>query len=144
MHVHRYLIGFAETLVEQGATLVSDEFDLRIIAFGTLIILFALCMVGVDWVIKVQLGLLAVLVVSISSFIIGCFLEPSEDSDPAFMGMFGDTVRNTNVSAVGFTNDDVPALVEGTLPQHRVTKLSPRPAGEEELTALFLDAMTAW
>lgn len=48
------------------------------------------------------------------------------------------------LSAVGYTNDDIPALVEGTLPQHRVTKLSPRPAGEEELTALFEDAMVAW
>jgi len=48
------------------------------------------------------------------------------------------------LSAVGYTSDDIPALVEGTLPQHRVTKLSPRPAGEEELTALFEDAMVAW
>jgi len=48
------------------------------------------------------------------------------------------------LSAVGYTNDDIPALVEGTLPQHRVTKLSPRPVGEEELTALFEDAMVAW
>ena len=39
---------------------------------------------------------------------------------------------------------DIPALVEGTLPQHRVTKLSPRPAGPEELAALFEDAMVAW
>ncbi len=46
--------------------------------------------------------------------------------------------------AVGFTNDDIPALVEGTLPQHRVTKLSPRPAGKEELAAMFEDAMVAW
>jgi len=30
--------------------------------------------------------------------------------------------------AVGYTADDVDALVEGVLPQHRVTKLSPRPA----------------
>ena len=48
------------------------------------------------------------------------------------------------LSAVGFTEDDIPALVEGTLPQHRVTKLSPRPADEEDLHALFRDAMTAW
>ena len=32
-------------------------------------------------------------------------------------------------------SSDIPALVEGTLPQHRVTKLSPRPAGPEELSA---------
>lgn len=48
------------------------------------------------------------------------------------------------LSAVGYTNDDIPALVEGTLPQHRVTKLSPRPAEAEDLTALFEDAMVIW
>ncbi len=48
------------------------------------------------------------------------------------------------LSAVGYTTDDIPALVEGTLPQHRVTKLSPRPAGEEELTSLFEDSMAIW
>ena len=46
--------------------------------------------------------------------------------------------------AVGYTTADIPALVEGTLPQHRVTKLSPRPAGPDELAALFEDAMVAW
>ena len=45
---------------------------------------------------------------------------------------------------VGFTEADIPKLVEGTLPQHRVTKLSPRPAGPEELAALFKDAMQYW
>jgi hydroxyacid-oxoacid transhydrogenase len=46
--------------------------------------------------------------------------------------------------ALGYTSSDVPALVEGTLPQHRVTKLAPRPAGPDELAALFEQAMTAW
>jgi len=45
---------------------------------------------------------------------------------------------------IGFGTDDIPALVDGTLPQHRVTKLSPRPAGPEELGRLFEQAMTAW
>jgi len=48
------------------------------------------------------------------------------------------------LSAVGFTPDDVDALVAGTLPQHRVTKLSPRPATEVDLRQLFLDSMTCW
>lgn len=48
------------------------------------------------------------------------------------------------LGALGYTSDDIRALVEGTLPQHRVTKLSPRPAGEEELAALFEDSMTIW
>ena len=48
------------------------------------------------------------------------------------------------LSAVGYTPDDIPALVKGTLPQHRVTKLSPRPADEQDLARLFEDAMTCW
>ena len=48
------------------------------------------------------------------------------------------------LKAVGYTTDDIPSLVEGTLPQHRVTKLSPRPAGPEDLAKLFEDAMVAW
>jgi len=48
------------------------------------------------------------------------------------------------LSAVGYTRDDIPALVEGTLPQHRVTKLSPVPAGREQLTKLFENSMTIW
>jgi hydroxyacid-oxoacid transhydrogenase len=48
------------------------------------------------------------------------------------------------LQAVGYTSADIPRLVEGTLPQHRVTKLSPRPAGPDELAALFEDAMVAW
>jgi hydroxyacid-oxoacid transhydrogenase len=46
--------------------------------------------------------------------------------------------------ALGYTSSDIPALVEGTLPQHRVTKLSPRPAGPEELSRLFEGALVAY
>ena len=48
------------------------------------------------------------------------------------------------LSAIGYGSEDVPDLVNGTIPQHRVTKLSPRPAGEEELAALFEGAMKYW
>ncbi|MBL8825563.1 MAG: iron-containing alcohol dehydrogenase [Planctomycetaceae bacterium] len=46
--------------------------------------------------------------------------------------------------AVGFNESDIPALVEGTKPQHRVTKLSPRPAGDDDLTKLFRDSLQIW
>jgi hydroxyacid-oxoacid transhydrogenase len=46
--------------------------------------------------------------------------------------------------ALGYSSSDIPALVEGTLPQHRVTKLSPRAATADDLGALFEDAMIAW
>jgi len=42
---------------------------------------------------------------------------------------------------IGYTAAHIPRLVEGTLPQHRVTKLSPRPAGSEELASLFQAAL---
>lgn len=48
------------------------------------------------------------------------------------------------LEAVGFGPADVDALVAGAVPQHRVTKLSPRPASEDDLRALFLDAMRYW
>jgi hydroxyacid-oxoacid transhydrogenase len=46
--------------------------------------------------------------------------------------------------AIGYSLADIPALVEGTLPQHRVTHLSPRPATAEDLARLFEEAMVAW
>ena len=48
------------------------------------------------------------------------------------------------LSALGYSNQHIPALVEGTLPQHRVTKLSPRAADAEELAGIFADALSYW
>jgi len=48
------------------------------------------------------------------------------------------------LSAVGYGPDDVPALVAGTTPQHRVTKLCPRPFDEAQLAQLFMDSMQLW
>ncbi len=50
----------------------------------------------------------------------------------------------SGLAAVGFTAEHVPALVAGTVPQHRVTKLSPRAASEADLHALFTDALRYW
>ena len=48
------------------------------------------------------------------------------------------------LKALGYTSADIPALVEGTLPQHRVTKLSPRPATTEDLARLFEASMQVY
>ena len=45
---------------------------------------------------------------------------------------------------LGYESEDIPALVEGTLPQHRVTKLSPRPAGRQDLSQILEESMTIW
>ena len=48
------------------------------------------------------------------------------------------------LTAVGYGEDDIPALVAGTLPQHRVTKLSPVSADEAALTTRFRESLTIW
>jgi hydroxyacid-oxoacid transhydrogenase len=59
-----------------------------------------------------------------------------------------DLMRRTGMpnglAAVGYTPADVDQLVAGTLPQHRVTRLSPRPFTEDDLRQVFLDAMRYW
>lgn len=46
--------------------------------------------------------------------------------------------------AVGYSEKDVNKLVEGTLPQHRVTKLCPVEFSRGDLKNMFLDAMDLW
>jgi hydroxyacid-oxoacid transhydrogenase len=48
------------------------------------------------------------------------------------------------LKALGYGPDDVDKMVAATLPQHRVTKISPRPASAEDLKQLFLDSMQIW
>jgi len=48
------------------------------------------------------------------------------------------------LKAVDYTQQDIEYLVEGTLPQHRVTKLSPRPATAIDLAQLFMDSLVLW
>jgi hydroxyacid-oxoacid transhydrogenase len=46
------------------------------------------------------------------------------------------------IRSLGYDEGDIESLARGTLPQHRVTKLSPRqPIGIEELEHLFTDAL---
>lgn len=71
-----------------------------------------------------------------------------EDAGQILAGRIIEFMRKLDVpnglKALGYTSADIPKLVEGTLPQHRVTKLSPRPASAEDLAALFEEAMVAW
>jgi hydroxyacid-oxoacid transhydrogenase len=60
------------------------------------------------------------------------------------IGLMRDLQVPNGLRELGYSSTDIPRLVEGTLPQHRVTKLSPRPAGPDELARLFEDAMVIW
>lgn len=62
----------------------------------------------------------------------------------AIVGVMQKTGMPNGLRALGFGPGDVDELVKGTLPQHRVTKLAPKPATPEDLKQLFLDSMTCW
>jgi solute carrier family 12 (sodium/potassium/chloride transporter), member 2 len=72
-----YVIGFCETLVTQMFDIWSptgDKLnDTRLFGIALCIILLILALVGVGWVIKMQIGLLVLLCLSILSFIVGSF-----------------------------------------------------------------------
>ena len=72
----------------------------------------------------------------------------AEEAGDLLAGCIVDFMRRLDIPnglrALGYDAGDIPALVEGTLPQHRVTKLSPRPAGEKELGQLFEEALEYW
>lgn len=62
----------------------------------------------------------------------------------AFIRIMQATGMPNGLSAIGYTEADVEALADGTLPQHRVTKLSPRPASRDDLIHMFRDALRCW
>ncbi|KAJ1654195.1 hypothetical protein IWQ61_005829 [Dispira simplex] len=57
---------------------------------------------------------------------------------------FQDLKVPNGISAVGFGYEDIPGLIKGTLPQHRVLKLAPLTTESEDLHKLFEDALTIY
>jgi hydroxyacid-oxoacid transhydrogenase len=75
----------------------------------------------------------------------GCSLDQAgEVLADCFVQLIRQLELPNGLGAIGFTREDAPALAQGTLPQHRVTKLAPRPASEEDLRRLFEGSMRLW
>jgi hydroxyacid-oxoacid transhydrogenase len=72
----------------------------------------------------------------------------ADDAGEVLAGALIKLMRQTGMPnglrAVGFDERHVDDLVQGTLPQHRVTKLAPRPASPDDLRELFRGAMSYW
>ena len=79
---------------------------------------------------------------------VDCSGAKAEDAGPILADRIVSLMRQlgapNGLSALGYGSQHIPALVEGTLPQHRVTKLSPRAADAEDLAAIFEDALSYW
>jgi alcohol dehydrogenase class IV len=71
-----------------------------------------------------------------------------EESGELLASTLVDLMRRSGMpnglGGVGYDRQDIPGLVAGALQQQRLTKLSPRPCGEDDLAALFADAMRYW
>lgn len=82
--------------------------------------------------------------------LLGANIEDATPADAGYIlskqliGIMKKLNMPNGLQGVGYTQDDVPALVEGAFSQHRLTKLSPRPAGQKAMATLFDDAMTYW
>ena len=48
------------------------------------------------------------------------------------------------LSALGYDEEDIPGLVQGAMAQQRLLTIAPRPVTEEDLRALYADAMRYW
>ena len=48
------------------------------------------------------------------------------------------------IGAIGYTEADIPALVKGAFAQKRLLAQSPRDVTEDDLAALYKDAMRYW
>lgn len=71
-----------------------------------------------------------------------------EDAGELPAGAIVDLMRElgmpNGLGAVGFGPEDLDQLVAGVLAQQRITKLSPRPANEEDFRQLFPDSFKCW
>jgi alcohol dehydrogenase class IV len=70
--------------------------------------------------------------------------EPRERLPRAIVSLMRDIGMPSGIAAVGFTEGDIPDLVEGTLKQQRILSMAPRDVMPEDLAAIFRDSFDNW
>ncbi|XP_066989480.1 bumetanide-sensitive sodium-(potassium)-chloride cotransporter-like isoform X3 [Macrobrachium rosenbergii] len=102
-----YIIGFCDSLKDMlkyefdGTTVIDGGVnDTRVVGTVTLVAVLGLAIVGMDWVTRVQMGLLFLLIGSQIDFIVGAFIGPTSTEEEAqgFLG-FNLEVIKENVIA---------------------------------------------
>uniref|UniRef100_A0A6A7FYV2 Na+/K+/2Cl-cotransporter protein n=1 Tax=Hirondellea gigas TaxID=1518452 RepID=A0A6A7FYV2_9CRUS len=105
--VSTYIIGFVNSMQDMlyyyfdGLQIVDGGLnDVRALGTGVLVALMALAIVGMEWVTRVQMGLLFLLIGSQIDFLIGAFVGPLDDESQArgFVGLSA-VVFNENMGA---------------------------------------------
>jgi alcohol dehydrogenase class IV len=62
----------------------------------------------------------------------------------ALVALMRDIGMPNGLGAVGYTEDDVPALVEGTMKQQRLLATAPRDVTEEDVAMVLRDSLVLW
>ena len=151
--VSMYLIGFAETVVglygpgtavviPKNATeaeaaalsaaaadnyMTSREWDIRIVAFIGLAVIMAVACAGANWVVKIDIGQLVVLVIGILTFFFGaCFTTPSFDP----------------VEGLAFTGFNATTFAANWHPDYRPTVVNPQGESFMSIFSVFFPAVT--
>jgi alcohol dehydrogenase class IV len=71
--------------------------------------------------------------------------DPGPDTLPDIIRqLMKDVEAPRGVAEFGYTEDDVPALVDGALKQQRLLAVAPRKATEEDLRHIVTASMTNW
>src|SRR5512146_1962161 len=71
-------------------------------------------------------------------------METAARLPDAFLGLMRDIGCPNGLSAVGYSETDIPALVEGGWKQQRLLVGSPRPVTQEDLTRIIEESMKLW
>ncbi|KAK7065462.1 hypothetical protein SK128_010049, partial [Halocaridina rubra] len=102
-----YIIGFCDSLKDlmkyyfDGAIIIDGALnDTRLVGVITLCAVLGLAIVGMDWVTRVQMALLFLLIGSQIDFIIGAIIGPTDTLEEArgFVGMSVDLLRENGMS----------------------------------------------
>ncbi|XP_071545587.1 bumetanide-sensitive sodium-(potassium)-chloride cotransporter-like isoform X3 [Panulirus ornatus] len=95
-----YIVGFCESINDLLRSLGTQIFDggvndVRLVGSITLVVLFGICIIGMEWEARAQVVLLLVLVVAILDFVIGAFVGPLTDEEIAqgFVGLNGSVLK---------------------------------------------------
>ena len=111
--VSLYLIGFCESLLDcmaqyGGFSGITEDHlnDIRIIGVCGLVAIFILAVTGMDWITRVQVGLLALLIVSQIDFIIGTFIPPSDETRAKGFVGYNATVFEANLWSAYTHNEE--------------------------------------
>lgn len=70
--------------------------------------------------------------------------DPVDQLPFVLSALMRDIGTPNGIGGVGYTEGDIPALVEGTLKQQRLLAVAPRPVRAEDLAAIFAQSIENW